>query len=190
MRAFYAALVLCCCALPAYAEPLPPPPVFRFDAPAEPAPHLWACFDDGDLYANATNAASRGASPAATSSSLAPASTNAAPTSVNAGADQSGVCARQAKAISCSASDDGNPNPPGALSYTWSKTAGAGTCTFADASAASTTVYCDTVSTAYTIQCSASDSVLASTDTLTFTTSGELAWEGHLEYCPADAETE
>ena len=35
--------------------------------------------------------------------------------------------------------DDGQPNPPGAVTAQWSKTSGPGTVTFADANAAATT---------------------------------------------------
>jgi hypothetical protein len=56
---------------------------------------------------------------------------------VNAGPDRS-VPVLSAT-LSGSATDDGLPNPPGALTYTWSKVSGPCTVIFANANAASTT---------------------------------------------------
>src|SRR5205085_5158411 len=57
---------------------------------------------------------------------------------VNAGPDQT-VPVRSA-ALSGSATDDGLPNPPGKLTYTWTKVSGPGTVTFSNAKGANTTI--------------------------------------------------
>jgi hypothetical protein len=56
---------------------------------------------------------------------------------VNAGSDQ--TVPVLSATLSGSATDDGLPNPPGALTYTWSKVSGPCTVIFANANAASTT---------------------------------------------------
>jgi hypothetical protein len=61
--------------------------------------------------------------------------------------------------LSGSATDDGLPNPPGALTYTWSKVSGPGTVTFANANAASTTATFSAAGTSR-LQLTASDSAL------------------------------
>ncbi len=63
---------------------------------------------------------------------------NVAP-AVDAGADQQITLPNEA-ILSGTVSDDGNPNPPGAVSVLWSKVFGPGTVTFADATALTTTV--------------------------------------------------
>jgi hypothetical protein len=72
-----------------------------------------------------------------------------------------------------SATDDGFPNPPGALTYNWTTVSGPGAVTFADANAASTTA---TFSSAgiYTLRLTASDSVLSGSADLTATVGGPL----------------
>src|SRR5262249_51150820 len=62
---------------------------------------------------------------------------NRAPT-VNGGSNQTITLPATASLIG-TASDDGLPNPPGALTTTWSKVSGPGTVTFANSSALSTT---------------------------------------------------
>ena len=83
---------------------------------------------------------------------------------VNAGPDQT-ITLPGAATLSGSATDDGIPNPPGTLSYTWTKSTGPGTVTFADAHAASTTAAFSVAGT-YTLQLSASDGVFSSSDKL------------------------
>src|SRR4029077_16299739 len=65
-----------------------------------------------------------------------PTPTNTAPV-VNAGPDQ--TVSLSTATLSGSATDDGLPNPPAALTYTWSKASGPGSVTFGNANAASTT---------------------------------------------------
>ncbi len=64
-------------------------------------------------------------------------STNQAP-SVNAGADQT-ITFPVSAILQGNANDDGLPNPPGVLSYQWSKVSGVGTVVFANPSSAQTT---------------------------------------------------
>ncbi len=70
--------------------------------------------------------------------------------------------------LSGTASDDGLPTPPGAMTYTWSKASGPGTVTFGNANALSTTASFSGPGT-YMLQLLASDSQLNSTDTVTIT---------------------
>src|SRR5262249_56561216 len=55
---------------------------------------------------------------------------------VDAGPDQ--TVPTPSATLNGSATDDGLPNPPGALTYTWSAVAGPGTVSFADATAPNT----------------------------------------------------
>ena len=72
-----------------------------------------------------------------------------------------------------SATDDGFPNPPGALTYGWTAVSGPGTVTFANANAASTTA---TFSSAgnYTLRLTASDSALSGSADLPLLVGGPL----------------
>jgi hypothetical protein len=72
--------------------------------------------------------------------------------------------------LSGSATDDGLPNPPGALIYTWSKVSGPGTVTFANANAANTTVTFS-VGGIYTLRLTANDGGLSGNDTVVVTVS-------------------
>ncbi len=70
--------------------------------------------------------------------------------------------------LSGSVTDDNWPNPPGAVTVTWSKVSGPGTVTFADANAASTTASFSVDGT-YVLRLTASDGDLSSSDDLTVT---------------------
>src|SRR5690606_35850946 len=61
------------------------------------------------------------------------------PRTVDAGVDQE-ITLPDGAILNGSVSDDGNPNPPGAVSLVWSKISGPGTVNFADANAAMTAV--------------------------------------------------
>ena len=76
-----------------------------------------------------------------------------------------------AATLSGSATDDGLPNPPGAVTYTWSKFSGPGTVAFGTATAATTTA---TFSTAgvYTLRLTASDGGSSGFDDLVVTVNG------------------
>ncbi len=88
---------------------------------------------------------------------------NQAPT-VDAGSDQS-VNVNERLALSGTASDDGLPNPPGTLSYTWSQLSGPGTAAFDDVYALSTQVRFDQAGN-YELQLEADDGEKQATDSL------------------------
>jgi PKD repeat protein len=72
--------------------------------------------------------------------------------------------------LSGAVGDDGLPNPPGAVTVTWSKVSGPGTVTFADPSAASTTATFSAAGT-YTLRLTADDSALSASDDVTVSVS-------------------
>src|SRR5438876_1775748 len=85
---------------------------------------------------------------------------------VDAGPDQ--IVPIPSATLNGSASDDGLPNPPGALTYTWSAVAGPGTVSFADASATNTTAsFSD--SGVYTLRLTADDGAASSSDDVVIT---------------------
>ena len=94
------------------------------------------------------------------------AAANQAPV-VNAGTAQT-VTLPAGATLSGSATDDGLPNPPGALTYAWSKVSGPGTVTFGNAASAATTATFS-VAGSYVLRLSASDSALTGTADLTVT---------------------
>ena len=94
--------------------------------------------------------ASGGASPPA----------NRAP-AVNAGLDQS-IATSDTLTLMGTASDDGLPSPPGALTITWTAVSGTGVI-FGNAHAASTTATFSTAGT-YVLRLSATDGALTATD--------------------------
>jgi K319-like protein len=79
-----------------------------------------------------------------------------------------------AASLNGSVSDDGLPNPPGAVTTTWSVVSGPGTVTFGDAGAVVTTASFSAAGT-YVLRLTASDSVLSSSDdaTVTVNTGGQ-----------------
>ena len=85
---------------------------------------------------------------------------------MNAGPDQ--ALPVLSATLSGSATDDGLPNPPGALTYTWSRVNGPGTVAFANKNAASTTATFS-VGGIYTLQLTANDGALAGSDTVVLT---------------------
>ncbi len=89
---------------------------------------------------------------------------NAAPI-VNAGPDQS-VSMPGGVNLPGAATDDGFPNPPAALTVTWSKVSGPGTVTFSDPSSASTSALFS-VSGTYVLRLSANDGDTTSSDDVT-----------------------
>ncbi|HLK93574.1 MAG TPA: hypothetical protein VKZ18_27025 [Polyangia bacterium] len=94
------------------------------------------------------------------------AATNTAPV-VNAGPDQT-ITLPASASLAGTVTDDGLPNPPGAVTTTWSKVSGPGTVTFGNASARSTTATFSTAGS-YVLQLLASDSALSASDTITVT---------------------
>jgi hypothetical protein len=97
--------------------------------------------------------------------------TNEAP-SVDAGTNQT-ITLPAAANLDGTVSDDGLPNPPAAVTVTWSKVSGPGTVTFGDASAVDTTATFSVAGT-YVLQLQASDSVLSGTDTVTITVNPQV----------------
>src|SRR5207248_2804771 len=85
---------------------------------------------------------------------------------VDAGPDQ--TVPIPSATLNGSASDDGLPNPPGALTYTWSAVAGPGTVSFADASATNTTASLSQ-SGVYTLRLTAYDGAASSSDDVVIT---------------------
>ena len=89
---------------------------------------------------------------------------NTAPT-VSAGPDRD-ITLPASASLAGSATDDGLPNPPGALTYTWSKVSGPGNVTFAAASNAATTATF-TLAGTYVLELSVTDGAATRTDTMT-----------------------
>lgn len=100
-----------------------------------------------------------------------PVSSNTAPT-VSAGSPQTvtlpSAAGNVVVGLSGSASDDGLPNPPGALTLTWSKVSGPGTAIFANAAVASTAVTINQAGS-YLLRMTASDSLLSTSSDVTIT---------------------
>ncbi|MGE3507816.1 MAG: PA14 domain-containing protein, partial [Vicinamibacterales bacterium] len=84
------------------------------------------------------------------------------PPTVNAGADQT-ITLPAGAALSGTASDDGLPSPPAALTYAWTQVSGPGTASFASSTALATTVSF-TAAGSYTLRLTASDGTLSSSD--------------------------
>jgi hypothetical protein len=94
--------------------------------------------------------------------------TNRAPV-VNAGADRT-ITLPATASMAGTASDDGQPSPPGQVTVAWSAVSGPGTVTFGSPNALSTSASFSAAG-AYTLRLSASDSALTSTDDVIVTVS-------------------
>jgi hypothetical protein len=90
---------------------------------------------------------------------------NRAP-AVNAGADRT-VALSGAVTLAGTATDEGLPSPPGQLSSAWTRVSGPGTVTFSNAAVLSSTATFQAAGT-YVLRLTASDSLLTSTDEVTF----------------------
>jgi hypothetical protein len=97
---------------------------------------------------------------------------NTAPV-VNAGTDRT-VTLPSTTSLAGTASDDGLPSPPAAMTFAWSKVSGPGTVTFANGSALSTTASFSAAGV-YTLRLSASDSALTTTDDVVVTVNAASA---------------
>jgi VCBS repeat-containing protein len=86
---------------------------------------------------------------------------------VNAGPDQT-ITLPASASLDGTVTDDGLPNPPGAVTTLWSRVSGSGTVTFADASAVDTTASFSEAGT-YVLRLTAYDSALSSNDRVTIT---------------------
>jgi hypothetical protein len=93
-------------------------------------------------------------------------STNEAPI-VNAGADQS-ITLGDGATLDGTVTDDGLPDPPAAVTVTWSKTSGPGTVSFGDSSAVDTTASFSAAGT-YILRLTADDSALTAYDEVQIT---------------------
>ena len=91
---------------------------------------------------------------------------NQAP-SVNAGSDQA-ITLPASATLSGTATDDGLPNPPGAIVTTWSMISGSGTATFVDVNDVNTAVSFSTDGV-YVLRLTADDSELTAADDVTIT---------------------
>jgi len=87
------------------------------------------------------------------------------PPCVNAGLDQI-ITFPQTTTLNANASDDGDPNPPDAMTTTWSKFSGPGTVTFGNPSALSTTASFSSLGT-YILRLTANDGELSNSDDVT-----------------------
>ena len=94
------------------------------------------------------------------------ATTNAKPT-VSAGPDRT-IPLPSTVSLQGSASDDGKPSPPGAMTLRWAKISGPGAVTFSAPAAAVTGARFSLPGT-YVLQLTASDSVLSASDSVTVT---------------------
>ncbi|MEJ2265808.1 MAG: SdiA-regulated domain-containing protein, partial [Anaerolineales bacterium] len=91
-------------------------------------------------------------------------STGNTPPVVNAGPDQS-IALGDGTILNGSVTDDGLPDPPGAVAVVWSQVSGPGTASFADANALSTTASFSSAGT-YVLNLTASDGELSGGDDL------------------------
>ena len=96
---------------------------------------------------------------------------NQAPT-VNAGLDQT-ITLPNSALLTGTASDDGFPNPPAALTFTWSKVGGPGAVTFGDAGSLNTTASFSQSGT-YVLRLTANDGDLATSDDMWVSVNPEL----------------
>src|SRR5260370_1374741 len=94
------------------------------------------------------------------------------PPVVNAGPAQTIELPSSAN-LSGSATDDGLPNPPGALTYSWTMVSGPGTVTFSN-STASSTAASFSIAGPYTFHLTANDSALSGSADVAVTVGGPL----------------
>ncbi|HYG76395.1 MAG TPA: PKD domain-containing protein [Planctomycetota bacterium] len=86
---------------------------------------------------------------------------------VNAGSDKT-ITLPAGVTLTGTVTDDGLPNPPGAVSVSWSKVSGAGTVTFSAATALSTSATFSAAGT-YVLRLTASDGALSGSDSVSVT---------------------
>ncbi|MGD9628399.1 MAG: peptidoglycan DD-metalloendopeptidase family protein [Pyrinomonadaceae bacterium] len=89
------------------------------------------------------------------------------PPSVNAGADQT-LTLPNAASLSGTTSDDGLPNPPAAVTVTWSKVSGPGTVTFGNTNSLNTTATFS-MSGTYVLRLTGNDGLLSGSDDVSIT---------------------
>ena len=101
------------------------------------------------------------------------ASANVAP-EVDAGADVSADILEVVELSDASASDDALPNPPAALTYTWTKQSGPGTATWSDTAALNPWVYFNLAGT-YVLRLTVTDGAIEVYDERTVTVNGRVS---------------
>jgi hypothetical protein len=94
------------------------------------------------------------------------------PPVVDAGDDQE-IRQNQAANLAGSVTDDGQPDPPAAVTVTWSKTSGPGTVTFADASSLATAATFSAIGS-YVLRLTATDGDLSAYDEVAITVGPRL----------------
>ncbi len=92
---------------------------------------------------------------------------------VNAGPDQT-LSSPSNVALHGTVTDDGLPNPPGAVTSSWVKVSGPGTVTFGNSNSADTTASFSQAGS-YVLSLSANDGALTSSDTATITITGSIS---------------
>ena len=95
------------------------------------------------------------------------------PPGVDAGIDQS-VVRPAAATLDGTVTDDGLPNPPGAVTTTWTKTSGPGTVTFGNPAAVDTTATFSQAGT-YVLRLTANDGALTASDEVTVTVTDQTS---------------
>lgn len=90
---------------------------------------------------------------------------NTAPT-VDAGIDQELNCANSA-VMDAEVTDDGNPDPPGAVTYAWTKESGPGTATFSPSNTVLNPTVTFSATGTYVLRLTASDSLASAFDEVT-----------------------
>ncbi len=86
------------------------------------------------------------------------------PPTVNAGQDRTLVLPNNILALSGAAGDDGLPNPPGTLTYRWTKVSGSGTVTFSSPTQLVTNAAFPAKTGSYTLRLTVSDGAISSSD--------------------------
>ena len=86
---------------------------------------------------------------------------------MNAGADQT-ITLPSTASLTGTATDDGQPDPPGTLTRTWSQVSGPGTLSFGDANAISTSA-AFSMSGAYVLRLTVSDGAITGSDDVAIT---------------------
>jgi hypothetical protein len=117
---------------------------------------------------------------------VSPAGSNQAPV-VSAGSDQA-INLPSTAALDGTVSDDGEPNPPGAVTTTWSQVSGPGTVTFGNANAVDTTASFSAAGT-YTLRLTADDGALSSSDDVVISVNPPAAAGSPLYFSLLDAVT-
>ncbi len=132
-----------------------------------------ASFDFAGVYVLQLSADDDGAGPNAAVSDTVQITVNDAPPtnqapSVDASPENQTITLPASASLSATATDDGLPNPPGALTRSWSKVSGPGNITFSSPSGLSTTASFSAAG-AYVIRFQASDSALSANDDINVT---------------------